>query len=339
MNEVTTILRFTQKAALALCCGFLLTTGTYAAASAETLDQIVAVVNDDVITKSELDHAIDMTKLQMTQQSTALPAPSELRKQVLNQLTDKKLELQIAKQSGVVVTDAELDDALQKIASQNHATLSELYDQLGTQGLNVKDYRSEIRDQMTMRKIQQQQIMSHIVVSPIEVDRYMKAQSWLIKGSDKEYHLEDILVPIPDAPTTADINNAKARAQTIVARINKGETFQSIAAQSSTGANALQGGDLGWRKLPEIPTAFAKPVANMKLHDIAGPIQTENGFHIIRLTELRDSAAQDKPSRQQIENMLFERKFNEAVQTWISKLRGSSFISMNLSGKGQTIIT
>lgn len=339
MKDVS-IFRLTQQAALALCCGLLLSAASYAATPpSESLDKIVAVVNDDVITKSELDHAIEMTKMQLTQQSTALPAPDELRKKVLNDLTNKKLELQIAKQSGVVVTDKELDDAIQKIADQNHVGVSQLYDQVVLEGMTAKEYRSQIRDQMTMHKVQQQQIISHLTVSPAEVDRFMKSQAWLIKGSDKEYHLEDILVPVPDAPKATDIAAAKLRAQAIIARINKGESFQSIAAQSSTGANALQGGDLGWRKLTEIPSAFAKPVANMKLNDVAGPIQTENGFHIIRLSELRDSGAQDKPSRQQIENMLMERKFNEAVQTWISKLRGSSFISMNLTGKGQTIIT
>jgi len=334
-----TLARFFSHTMVAICCSFLISSWSYAQPAGQSLDQIVAVVNDDVITRSELNHAVHMAKMQLTQQNTTMPSDADLEKLVLKQLTDKKLQLQIAKQSGITVTNTDLDETIKRIADQNHVSTSQLYDQLTVQGLSVSEYRNEIRDQITMHKVQQQQLMSHINVTPQEVERYMRSQAWLVKGSDKQYHLADILIPIPDAPKPSDIDAARVRAQALVARIHKGESFQSIAAQStSSGPNAIQGGDLGWRKLPEIPSAFAKPVASMKLNEIAGPIQTENGFHIIQLTEVRNSAPQDKPSRDQIENMLFQKKFNEAIQTWVSKLRASSFISMNLNGKGPTVI-
>lgn len=329
MKQVFKTLRFTKKLALALGFSILLSQAGFAKTTPQALDQIVAVVNDDVITRSELDHAIYMSKMQLSQQNTAMPSDADLKKQVLKQLTNKKLQLQVAKQSGVVVTDKELNEAIGRIAEQNHISVSDLYDQLKNQGLSTTEYRDEIRNQMTMHKLQQQEIVGHLTVTPEEINKYVRSQAWLVKGSDQEYHLEDILVPIPDAPKASDIASAKERANAIVARIHKGESFQAIAAQSGTGPTALQGGDLGWRKLPEIPSAFAKPVASMKLNDVAGPIQTENGFHIIRLAELRNGSEQDKPSTKQIENMLLQRKFEEAVQTWLSKLRASAFISMN----------
>ena len=295
----------------------------------QSLDQIVAVVNDDVVTTSELSHALERVKAQIAQENVPAPAEQVLHKQVLDQLINKKLQLQQAKQSGVQITDADLNAAITHVASQNHVTVKELYERLTIEGMSLADYRAEMREQLLMHKLQQQEVVSHITIAPEEVDRFMRSQPWQ-NNSEKEYRLDDILIPLADSPSPEEINAAKTHANMVFTKLNQGQNFQTIAqAESADAKHALQGGDLGWRKLPEVPSAFADKLVSMKPKQMAGPIQTPNGFHIIRLVEVRAIGEQAKaPSRKEVENLLLQRKFEEAVQNWVTKLRGRAFISL-----------
>jgi peptidyl-prolyl cis-trans isomerase SurA len=324
-----------MKKLLLICCVSLAVFGvaeSFAKATKlteESLDQIVAVVNDDVVTTSELQQALATAKMQIAQENIPTPADSVLRKQVLDQLINKKLQLQLAKQSGVQVTDSDLNAAIARVASQNHVSVGELYQHLNQEGMSSKDYRAEMRDQLIMHKLQQQEVVSHIAISPQEVDKFMHSQQWQ-HNSEKEYKLDDILIPISDTPSPEEINAAKVHATMVFTKLNQGQNFQAIAqAESADAKHALQGGDLGWRKLPEVPSAFAEKIVHMKPKEISAPIQTPNGFHIIRLADVR-SAGQEAgaPSRKEVENLLLQRKFEEAVQNWVSKLRTRAFISM-----------
>jgi peptidyl-prolyl cis-trans isomerase SurA len=322
-----------MKKIIAVCLGFTLigaSTISFAKAIAEeSLDQIVAVVNDDVVTTSELDHALTTVKMQIAQEN--IPAPSEkiLHKQVLDQLINKKLQLQMAKQAGVQITEGDLNTAITHVASQNHVSVDELYQHLKQEGMTSAAYREEMRDQLMMHKLQQQEVVSHITVSPQEVDRFMHSQQWQ-NNRENEYRIDDILIPLSDAPSPEEINAAKTHANMVFTKLKQGQDFKSIAqAESADAKHSLQGGDLGWRKLPEIPTAFAEKVVHMQAKQIAEPIQTPNGFHIVRLAETRAAGqSASAPSRKDIENLLLQRKFEEAVQNWVSKLRSRAFISL-----------
>jgi len=303
----------------------------YAKADEQTLDQVVAVVNDDVVTKSELNQALMITKSQITHSNLPLPADNVLQKQVLDQLINKKLQMQIAKQAGIQVDDSDLDKAVQTIANQNQVTVETLYERLNQEGLNITEYRSELRDQIMMQKLQQQEVINRIHIAPGEVTRFLQSKAWRNNGS-MEYHLEDILVPVSDTPSTEEIIAAKKRADMMLVKLKQGQNFQSLAQAESGGKHALEGGDLGWRKLPEIPSAFADHVVQMQPKEVAGPIQTPNGFHLIRLVSSR-SAEGDKatPDRKQVEQLLMQRKFEEAIQSWVSKLRSQAFISTKMA--------
>lgn len=293
-----------------------------------SLDKIVAVVNDDVITHSELDHALITIKSQIAQEQTPQPSEAALQKQVLDQLINKKLQLQMATQAGIRVSDDELNKAIERIASQNQISVESLYSHLNQDGMSTRDYRHEIHDQMVMQKLQQQEVVSHITISPQEIDGFLRTQAWK-NNSTTEYHLEDILIPLSDAPSPQDIGAAKKQADIVMTKLKNGANFNELAQKESQGNNALRGGDLGWRKLPEIPTAFVEPVTHLKTNGLAGPIQTPNGFHIIRLADTRASAEkQSAPDRKQIEQLLLQRKFEEAVQNWVSKLRSQAFITI-----------
>jgi peptidyl-prolyl cis-trans isomerase SurA len=317
---------------LLFCCT-IFSASLLAKSSGQSLDQIVAVVNDDVITKSELDHSLSIVKMQISQQNAPMPTDSVLQKQVLEQLVNKRLQLQIAKQAGVNVSDADLDKAIGTIAKQNNMSTASLYQRLSQEGMSTSDYRREIREQLTLQKLQQQEVVSHVVITPEEVTTFMRSQLWQDNGT-KEYQIEDILIPLSDTPSAEEIAAARKRAVAVVAKLNQGKSFREVAQSESGAKNALQGGDLGWRKLPEIPSAFAELVSRMQAKEVAGPIQTPNGFHIIRLGGLRNLGEQQAPpDRKQIEALLMQRKFEEAIQSWVSKLRSQAFIELNLVKK------
>jgi peptidyl-prolyl cis-trans isomerase SurA len=314
-----------------LLCSTLLCASSNAKKNEQPLDQIIAVINDDVVTKTEFNRALATAKVQIVQERVPMPPENVLDKQVLDQLINKKLQLQIAKLANINVTDTDLNNAVQHIAEQNHMSVKELYQRINHEGMSTTDYRTEMHDQMTMQKLQQQEIVSHITITPQEVATFLHSKAWQ-NNTSKEYRLEDILIPVAEAPSTTEIVTARKRAENVMTRLNQGKSFQQVAQSESGDTHALQGGDLGFRKLPEIPSAFAEQVVTMKPKEIAGPIQAPNGFHIIRLVDVRaTSEKQAAPDRKQVEELLLQRKFEEAVQNWVSKLRSQAFIVNNLN--------
>lgn len=299
-----------------------------AMAAEQALEQMVAVVNDDVITESELQHAVATAKVQMASQSMPTPPVKTLKKQVLNNLIDKKVQLQVAKQAGITVSDDELLQAITQVAKQNRMDVSELYQRINKEGITTDAYKEDMRQQIMLHKLQQQQVAGTIQITPQEVTAFMESKAWQ-NNSSKEYRLEDILIPFSEEPTSTEIAKARKRANSIYVDVKRNhKSFKKMAQVASKNKKALEGGDLGWRKLPEIPTAFTKAVSSLKKNDIAGPIQTPNGFHIIRLADVRFIADDSAPNRETVERLLLQRKFEEAVQSWASKLRSQAFVEI-----------
>ncbi len=320
------------NASLAILCIFLV--NGYASGNTkgneQSLDRIVVILNKTVITQSELDEAIDRIKKQLVATHTPTPPPNILRKQVLDQLINRKLQLDLAEQTGIHVTESDITQAINTVAQKNRIPVNKLYATVAEQGLNKQEYRKEIHDEIAINRIQQQMIGGKITVSPQEVDDFMRSAAWLSYNA-KEYHLEDILIALPETPSAKDITEARARAEAALEKLHKGVSFHQIAAAESSGSKALQGGDLGWRKLPEIPSAFASRLVEMKENDIAGPIQTPNGFHIIRVAGIRSVGMQGskEEQRKQVQELLYQRKYEEALQTWTTKLRSESYINIH----------
>jgi len=294
----------------------------------QPLDQIVATVNQIVITQSELNDAITTIKNQLHRSNMAIPPEAALQHQVLDQLINRKLQLDIAEQSGVKINEEELDKGIALIATNNHITVDDLYSKLGSEGVTRAEYRKEIKEEMIIQKVQQQAIGHSITISPQEVDDFMRSAVWQ-SSNRSEYHLLDILITVPDSPSAQEVSDAKKRADILAQKLRAGLPFEQAAITESGDTKALQGGDLGWRKLPEIPAAFAEPLAQMKTGDIMGPLQTPNGFHIVKIAGIRSSTTATA-SRNQVEHLLFQRKYDESVQNWIMKLRSSSVIITNL---------
>jgi peptidyl-prolyl cis-trans isomerase SurA len=272
----------------------VLSSGVYAANEKSTaivpLDTVVAVVNDQVITASQLSQQEDLIKKQLAGSNTRLPSEAQFRRQVLQHMIDTTLQMQIAKSAGITVSDEDLDKTISQIAAQNNLTLAQMPAKLAQQGMNYQQYRNEIRNEMTIAQVEQRAIGSSIVITPQEVNDMLGA----VKKNDLTgntqsvmgaYHLKDILISLPDTPTPDQIDQAKKQAVAVVAKLRAGADFSQTAVGLSQDQNALQGGDLGWRKLAELPDPFIAYVKTMQPGDIAGPIRTPNGFHIIKLIE------------------------------------------------------
>lgn len=314
-------------AIVCLISSITLSAQTFAAEEKQIpLDHIVAVVNDDVITQSELKHAISMMKLQMAQTTPDVSKVKEMERQMLDQLINKKLQLQLAKQAGITTTEIDVDKTIADIAKQNNVSVDELYSHVKQEGLSKNDYRAELEDQLTLQKLQQQEVMRQISITPDEINRYAKSKSWQKEVPvEKEYQVIDLLVPLADNATKSDIELAQKRADLLFAKMkrNRPLTASEKAIMTQT--------DLGFRRMSQIPSAFVTHLVDLRPHEVAGPIKTGNGFHIINLAALRSVAgqSQDEPTPKQIEQLLFQQKFAEAMQTWISKVRSQAFVVTN----------
>ncbi len=273
---------------IALLVVTLLLSGTCLAnpVKAQSLDKIVAFVNDDVITQSQLNHEINVVKQRLKRENTPLPPAKTLSDQVLEHLIDQKIELQTAARAGIEVDDAEVNNAIKRIAKTNHMTTAELRKKVTADGMTYSQYRAYIKDQVAVRHLLDQQVGSRIVVSKQEVDNFLNSEAYEARNVT-EYHIEDILLALPEVPSSEDLHKAQAKAKTVLSQAKKGTNFKKLAIANSDGQQALQGGDLGWRHIEEIPTIFARKVKHMKEGDVAGPIRTANGYHVIKLAGLK----------------------------------------------------
>lgn len=276
---------------VAVCCvlGFAANTSAADAGKiAKSIDRIIAVVNDDVITASELDKELSSIKQQLRAQNTTLPAPDTLRAQVLDRLVLKRLQLQLAGVNHVKIDDEALNRTILNIATQNKLSLSEFRNVLDGDGINFEDYRENIRTELTLAQLRQRQVTNRIVVTDQEVDEFLETQA--VQGTvTDEFRLSHILIVVPDAATVEQVDAAQKKANGVLSELRNGADFAQVALSVSGGAQALQGGDLGWRKLGQLPTLFSNIVTTMKLGDLSTPIRSPSGFHIVKLVDKRKS--------------------------------------------------
>lgn len=252
----------------------------------ETLETIVAVVNDDVITRTELDNRLRTIKDQLKSQSASLPPDPVLEKQVLDRMILARLQLQLADSNGIQVDDETLNRTIERIADDNKLTLPEFRAVLEKEGYDFAAFREDIRREIIISRVQQRQVNDRVMVTEQEIDNYLAQQQ--AQGSGLEYHLAHILIAVPDAASAERIQAARQRAEDVLAKLRAGADFQETAIAVSNGQQALQGGDLGWRKLGDLPTLFVDPVSHMKVGDISDVIRSPSGFHIIKLLDRRD---------------------------------------------------
>jgi len=257
------------------------------AAGVQPVDRIAAVVDEDVVLRSELDRAVANVTRQYAGRENQLPPRDVLERQVLERLVLMKLQLARAEQTGVRVTDQEVDSAIAGIAQQNQLTIDQLRQQAVADGGTFEDFRNSIRDELTVQRLRQRFAQSRISVSEAEIDSALAAQ----KSAGVQYHLAHILVALPEGATPEQIQTARSKIEGVQGLIDRGEMdFSAAAVRYSDSPNALEGGDLGWRTTDEIPAAFASLIKNMKPGDISAPLRGASGFQLLKLVEVRDEA-------------------------------------------------
>ncbi|MFT5395484.1 MAG: peptidyl-prolyl cis-trans isomerase SurA [Gammaproteobacteria bacterium] len=250
------------------------------------LDRIVAIVNDDVIMQSELETKIRTVRGQLEQQGTQLPPASILERQVLDKMVQTRIQLQIATRTGVKVDDAYLNRTISNIAAENQVSLSQFREILEKDGYNYEQFREDIRNEITLSQLRKRQVENRIVVTEKEIDNFLVNQEF--QGTTQtEVQIAHILLALPSAATPDEIAQVRQVASQVREDLLSGADFTDTAKTISDGGNAEKGGDLGWRKLEDVPSLFADYLPDMEKGDISELIQSPSGFHIIKISDIR----------------------------------------------------
>jgi len=252
----------------------------------QPLEGIAAIVDEDVILQSELDRAVANILAQYAGRPEQLPPRPILERQVLERLVLMKLQTARAQGSGVRVSDQDVNRALQAIAEQNNMSAEGLRQQLALDGMSLDDFRASLHDELLVQQLRQRFAQSRIVVTDAEVETALTNQQ-----ANVQYQLAHILVALPEGATPEQIGIGQQKIDGIKGLIDRGEMdFSAAAVRYSDSPNALEGGDLGWRSLDEIPPAFAQSIRDLQPGQMIGPIRGPSGFQLLRLVGKRDGS-------------------------------------------------
>ncbi len=258
----------------------------------QPIERIAAVVDEDVVLQSELDLAVRNVVSQYAGRENQLPPQAVLERQVLERLILVKLQVAKAQGNGIRIGDQEINQAIAGIAQQNNMSVDDLRQRLQQDGLSLEEFRHSIRDEITVQRLRQS-YANRVNVSEGEVDAALAQQA----SGGKQYHLAHILVALPEGATADQIATGQRKVDGIKSVIDKGELdFAAAAVRYSDSPNALEGGDLGWRSVDEIPTAFAQVISSLPEGEVIGPIRGPSGFQLLKLVDTRDASAASSSS-------------------------------------------
>lgn len=258
------------------------------AASLEELDSIVAVVNKDVIVRSELEREIVLALPEMREKGAEMPPRAELERKVLERMIEKRLQMQEAQRVGIKVEDGALTQAMEGIAQRNNLTLEELQTALGASGIRFEDFREDTRSQMIMSQLQAREVIKNITVTEPEIKRFLSRESdSLIERTD--VRLSHILVAVPETASGEEQEQARKKAQAIVAKLRAGGDFGQVARAESQGQQTQEGGDLGWFAMADVPSLAQEVSRSLAKGEVSNPLRSPSGFHIIQVTDIKGS--------------------------------------------------
>ena len=249
------------------------------------LDRIVAVVNNEVITRHDLDDRIKALLIQLRQENTPPPPADVLERQVLERVIYTRVQLQFAKETALNIEDSALDAAIGRIAEGNKISTDQLRQTLEKDGIPFSKFREDVRDEITLSRLREREVDNKVNVTEGEIDNLLAAQSR--EGKTEEYNLAHILVLVPENATPDQIRQRRARAEEALTQIKSGTDFRQVAASFSDASDAVQGGAIGWRELAQMPTLFADAVRNLKPGETSGVLSSPNGFHLLLLVGKR----------------------------------------------------
>lgn len=252
------------------------------------LDRIVAIVNDDVVMMSELENKIRTVQAQIQQSNQTPPPSSALEKQILERIILNKIQLQMAQRTGIRISEDILNRAISNIAAQNQVSLQEFREILEDDGYSFEQFREDIRNEITLSQLRQQQVESRINVTKREVDNFLTNQEHQGE-TETQYNIGHILISMSEDADKDEQEATRLIAEKVITDLKAGHDFADMAETVSDGQQAADGGSLGWRKKNQIPSLFIEYVDDMNKGDISEPIQNPSGFHIIKLLDVRSS--------------------------------------------------
>lgn len=252
------------------------------------LDRVVAVVNDGIVTQSELDERVAQAITDLQRNNTPPPSDEVLRRAVLDRLVMDEIQWQRAKRIGINVSDETVNNELRQLAEDNGMTLNDLPDALAQQGINYASFRENYREEIARRQLRRSEVFNEVNITPRELDQFMERLKRL-PDEAAEYNFSHILIAVPIEATQDDFRAAAARAQEVYEKAAT-EDFAQLAVEYSNSQTALEGGQMGWRTGVDLPTLLAETIAALKPGEVSRPIQAANGYHIVRLNELRSGA-------------------------------------------------
>ncbi|MEK7262340.1 MAG: peptidylprolyl isomerase, partial [Pseudomonadota bacterium] len=275
------------------------------AASIATLDRILVVVNDDVVTHSELSLRVAETKKQLQLEKITPPPDDVLRRQILEHLVFERVQLQIASQTGIRVSETEVDKAFESIAQQNKMSAEEFLKFLRREGLDPATHRANLRNQMLIRQLQEREVLHRVAVTDAEVDGFLENQESR-DSVNFAFHLSHIFIAVPESASPEAIAQAKGRAEEALQRIRQGGDFAQAAIGFSQGPEALSGGNLGWKNAGQLPELFLSAIKNLASGSLTDVLRSPNGFHILRVNDRRGDVRTERVTQTHARHILLK---------------------------------
>lgn len=287
INDVKTAMLI--KSLKSLCLGLLCTAGLSYAAE-QPLDRIAVIVDDGIIMHSQVEKRLNEVRNTIRQRGAELPPANVLRQQVIDRLILDELQLQIADRSGIRLSDEELNDSIRALAERNQLSTEQFLATLAQEGtLSVADVREQIRQEIMINRVRQYRVADQVQVTEQEVKNFMGSALGQMQLAD-DYHLANILIPLADSPSAEALEEAQAKVQTLMQRLAKGEDFQQLAMTYSASENALEGGDMGWRKAAQLPPPFDSLVSTLQPGEVSEPMRTAGGIIVLKLLDKQGEA-------------------------------------------------
>ena len=273
-----------KKRIVFILLGFLISTNTYT--KIELIDRVVAVVDSGVIMESQLNSRVEEILIRLKNDKAQLPPLNLLEEQVLDRLIIEEIQLQLADRAGIKISDSELNQTLSRVSSQNNLSLEEFRLKLEAEGTSYKSFRDTIKKELIIQRVQRGKVGAKIDISEQELENFINSEEGRTQLAE-QYNVQHILLSVKSGLSEIEIEAIENEAVSLLERLENGESFEKLAASYSAGQKALEGGFLGWRTSAELPSLFAEVVSGLTVGEVAQPVRSGAGFHILKLTDKR----------------------------------------------------
>lgn len=269
-----------------MCVSAALLMSSAIANARDLLDKVAVIVDQGVVLESEIKDLVDSVKTSAVQQGQSLPSEAALRRQAIERLILENLQLQMAERMGIQVSDPQLDQTIANIAEGQNISVQTLRNEIAKEGITFEVYREQVRKELISGEVRRANVRRRVYITPQEISTLVNIINQ--QGDEQaEYRLSHILIDIPSNASEEQINEARDRSEKVLELLNNGSDFAKLAIGASSGAKALEGGDMGWMNINSMPTLFAEVVQGKKKDEIMGPIRSGAGFHILKVADTR----------------------------------------------------